>query len=249
MKNNDSCPAASDPYSLNRNYFSCEISKGNSQWRSSQVDSVLSSFEEAKKVMSARAIHEIHTYLISGRWIHDALTASRHPAYKTMRGHSGGNSKGVPLLYYPYFFVLQAIFPPSDTLGIICEDLSRHWGVRVSVYERFYPRLQDSEREMVLMTGKVPCPQRQVERPSQSQYTPALFTPAQDGNPEMEDQKDSIQVATDTARTSLPVAASASNTLPNYDEELASIRASIESDVEQRFAKFRAQIQQDTAEP
>ncbi|KAF5564923.1 hypothetical protein FNAPI_1891 [Fusarium napiforme] len=249
MESNDSGPAASDPYYLDRNYFSREISKGNSQWRSSQVDSVLSSFGEAKKAMSAQAIHEIHKYLISGRWIHDALTAIRHPAYKTLRGHSGGTSKGASLLYYPYFFVLQAIFPPSDALRIVCEEISRHWGLRVSVYEPFYPRLQDSEREMALMMGKIPCPERQVERPSQSQYTPALFTPTQDGNTEMEDQKDSIQVATDTARTSLPVAASAPNTLPNYDEELASIRASIQSDVEQRFAEFRAQIRQDTAEP
>ncbi|KAF4436337.1 hypothetical protein FACUT_6501 [Fusarium acutatum] len=249
MENNDSLGVTSDEYNLSRNYFSREISTGNSQWRSSQVDSALSSFEEAKKVISAQAIHEIHKYLKSGRWIHDALTASRHPAYKTMKGHSGGNSKGVPLFYYPYFFVLQAIFPPSDPLSIVCEDIGRHWGLRVSVYEPFYPRLQDSEKEMVLTMGKSPRPQRQVEHPSQSQYSPALFTPTQDGNPEMEDQKDSIQVATDTARTSLPVPTSASDTLRNYDQELASVRASIQSDIEQRFAKFRAQIQQDAAEP
>ncbi|KAF5693069.1 hypothetical protein FDENT_2329 [Fusarium denticulatum] len=248
MENNDSSPAASDEYNLNRNHFSREISTGNSQWRSSQVDSVLSSFEDAKKVMSAQAIHEIHNYLKTGRWIHDALTASRHPAYKSMKGHSGGH-RGAPLLYYPYFFILRAIFPPSDSLASLCEDVSRYWGLRVNVRDPFYPRLQDSEKEMDLIMGKVSHPQTQVERPSQSRYSPALFTPTHGDNSEMEDQKDSVQVATDTAPIPLPVHTSASDTLRNYDEELASVRASIESDVEQRFAKLRAQIQQDTAEP
>ncbi|KAF5544442.1 hypothetical protein FMEXI_6555 [Fusarium mexicanum] len=241
MENNDSRPASRDEYNLNRDYFPYEISAGDPDLRSSQVDSVLSSFEEAKKVMSAQAIHEIHRYLKAGRWIHDAPSTSRHPAYKHIKGQSSGPNRGVPRFYYPYFFVLHAIFPPSESLRTVCEDMGRYWGLRVSVYEPFYPRLQDSEREMDLIMGKGPHARRQVVRPPQSQYSPAVFTPTQDGSLEIEDQKDSIQVATDTVRTSQPVPTSASDTLRNYDEELASIR----SNFEQRLAKFQAQMQQD----
>ncbi|KAF5235385.1 hypothetical protein FANTH_11724 [Fusarium anthophilum] len=138
----------------------------------------------------------------------------------------------------------QAIFPSTDALGIVCEDISRHWGVRISVHEPFYPRLRDSEREMDLIMGKNPRPREPVVRPSQSQYSPAVFTPTQDGSLEIKDQKDSIQVANDTTHTSQPVPTSASDTLRNYDEELASIR----SEFEQRLAKFQAQIQEDGAE-
>ncbi|KAF5561159.1 hypothetical protein FPHYL_6347 [Fusarium phyllophilum] len=230
MEDNDSSPAASDEYNLNHGDFSREITTGHSQWRSSQVDSVLASFEEAKKVMSAQAIHEIHNYLKSGRWIHDALTASRHPAYKTMKGHSGGNSKGKLLFYYPYFFVLQAIFPPSDPLSIVCEDMSRYWGLRVNVHDPFYPRLQDSKREMDLIMGKIPHLRTQVERPSLNQSSNTVFTPTHDGNSEMEDQEGSIQVVTDIARASQPVPTSASDTLRNYDEELANFRSENDSE-------------------
>ncbi|PNP61141.1 hypothetical protein FNYG_14229 [Fusarium nygamai] len=244
MENNNSHRTANDEYNLTRRDFFHEISSGDSQWRSTQVNRVLSSFEEAKKIMSTQAIQLIHEYLKSGKWIHDGLTASRHPAYKVMKGHSGGNG-GRRLLYYPYFFVIQAIFPSTDALGIVCEDIGRHWGVRISIHEPFYPRLQDSEKEMDLIMGKNASSWGQVERPSQSQYSLALFTPTQDGDPEMEDQKDSIQVAADTALTSQPVPTSAPDTLRNYDEELASIR----SEFEQRLDKFQAQIQQDGAEP
>ncbi|KAG9502308.1 hypothetical protein J7337_005135 [Fusarium musae] len=235
MENNDPHRAASDESNLDQHYFSYEISKGDRDWRSSQVDSVLSSFEEAKKVMSAQAIQEIHKYLISGRWIHDAPSASRHPAYKHIKGQSSGPNRGVPRLYYPYFFVLHAIFPPSESLRIVCEEVGRHWGLQVDLYKPFYPRLQDTEREMELIMGKNPHPRGQVERPSQSQYSSAAFTLTHDGNSEMEDQKDSIQVAVDTARTFQPVPTSTHDTLRDYDEELASIR----SDFEQRLAKFQ----------
>ncbi|CVL01999.1 uncharacterized protein FMAN_08121 [Fusarium mangiferae] len=245
MEDNNSYRAVNAEYSLTRQDFSHEISTGNSQWRSSQVDRVLSSFEEAKKVMSELAIHEIHKYLKSGRWIHDALTVSRHPAYKAIKGYSGGNSRGFSLFYYPYFFVLQATFEPSETLGNLCEDIGRHWGLRVNAYEPFYPRPQDPEREINLIFGKDPLPRRQVERSSQSTYSPAVFTLNRHGNFDVEDPKDSIQEANDTIRTSQSVPASASDTLRNYDEELASFR----SEVEQRFAEFQTQIQQDAAGP
>lgn len=199
MVNTDSRRAASDEYNLTRDYFSYEISKGDLDWRSSQVDSVLSSFEEAKKVMSAQAIHEIHKYLKAGRWINDAPSASRHPAYKHIKGQSSGPKRGVRLLYYPHFFVLHAIFPPSESLRIVCEEFGRHWDLQVDVHEPFYPRLQDTEREMELIMGKNPRPRGQVGRSSRSQFSTALFPVTHGGNSETEDQKDSIQVATDTA--------------------------------------------------
>ncbi|KAF5626768.1 hypothetical protein F25303_11010 [Fusarium sp. NRRL 25303] len=223
MEKNKSRHTANAKYNLTRLDFFHEISNGDSQWRSTQVDRVLSSFQEAKKIMSTQAIHLIHEYLKSGRWIHDGLTASRHPAYKVMKGHSGGNG-GRPLLYYPYFFVIQAIFPSTDALRIVCEDIGRHWGVRISIHEPFYPHLQDSEREMDLIMGKNPCPRGQVEHPSRSPYSPAIFTLNRHGDFDMEDPADSIQVANDNARTSQPVPTSASDTLRNYDEELTKRR-------------------------
>ncbi|KAF4499272.1 hypothetical protein FAGAP_4563 [Fusarium agapanthi] len=87
---------------------------------------------------------------------------------------------------------------------------------------------------MDLIKGKDPHPPRQDERPSQSQDSPAVFTPTHGGNSEMEDQNHGIQVATGTAcTTSQPVPISASDTLRNYDEELANFR----SEVEQRLAE------------
>ncbi|KAF4956666.1 hypothetical protein FGADI_3655 [Fusarium gaditjirri] len=233
-----------DPYILTRHDFIHEISAGDSEWRSTQVDRVISSFEEAKKVMRAQAIHEIHKYLKSGRWIRDVLTASRHPAYKLIKGHSGSNRDG-PTLYYPYFFVIQAIFEPSDAFRTICQDMSRYWGLEVDIYEPFYPRLQDTEREMELIMGKQPGPRRQVEPPSQNHYSPAVFTPNQDVDSEVEEPQGSIQVAPDAAHASYPVPASAADTLRGYDKEVASIR----NEFEQRLVKLQAQIQQDATEP
>ncbi|KAF5978948.1 hypothetical protein FBULB1_5976 [Fusarium bulbicola] len=243
MDNNNSHSTADDPYNLTESDFSEQISGKHAGWRTIQVKRVLTSFEEAKMVMSTQAIREIHEYLKSGMWIRDDHRPSKHITYNAIKRKSRGSGGS---MYYPFFFVFQAIFPSTKPLRVICDDVGRHWDARVSKDEPFYPRLDDSKKELDLIKGKDPDPPRQDEHPSQSQDTPAVFTPTHGGKSEMEDQNDGIQVATGTAcTTSQPVPISASDPLRNYDEEQANFR----SEPERRFAEVQAQMQQDAIEP
>ncbi|KAF5614220.1 uncharacterized protein FSUBG_100 [Fusarium subglutinans] len=176
-------------------------------------------------------------------WIRDSRPPSNHVTYHAIKQKSSGSGGS---MYYPYFFVFQAIFPSSKALGGICGDVGRHWDAQVSKDKPFYPHLDNSEIELHLIKGKDPASLRQDEHPSQSQDTPAVFTPTHGGKSEVEDQNDGIQVATGTAcTTSQPVPISASDPLRNYDEEQANFR----SEPERRFAEVQAQMQQDAIEP
>ncbi|RKL23195.1 hypothetical protein BFJ68_g1399 [Fusarium oxysporum] len=118
-------------YTLTAAQFAGQVNQrgGNVAVRRAQVDCVLASFEEAKKYMSKDGIEEVHKYLRTGEWVRDQTNAGSHPAYKRFVG-SGGYKK---TLYYPQFFVIQAIYTLND--------------------KPFYPRLADPDQERLLIMG------------------------------------------------------------------------------------------------
>ncbi|WKT44088.1 hypothetical protein QSH57_008941 [Fusarium oxysporum f. sp. vasinfectum] len=94
--------------------------------RRTQVYMVLRSFAKAKEVMSDRAINELCEYLKRGTWNSTARNASGHPCYKHFKGTSPCPSPfSGP--YYPYFFIIQALFPLGEALKGMYRDLSDLW--------------------------------------------------------------------------------------------------------------------------
>ncbi|KAF5561158.1 hypothetical protein FPHYL_6346 [Fusarium phyllophilum] len=121
-----------------------------------QIARVRSAFHDAKAVMSRQAIAEIHEYLVQGEWIHDAKLASCHPAYARFMG----KGKYEKSLYYPHFFVIQAVFVPDpkgrgilESVGNLYAEVSKHWGIQATPGVPFFPRLDDPVRELRLLLG------------------------------------------------------------------------------------------------
>ncbi|KAM0078983.1 hypothetical protein ACKRZS_008852 [Fusarium odoratissimum] len=122
--------------------------------RRAQVVRVLASFEEAKKYMSKDGIEEVHKYLRTGQWVRDHTNAGSHPAYKRFVG-SGGYKR---TLYYPQFFVIQAIYTLNgrqigNAVERMYEELSGHWGKFIPSDKPFYPRLADPDKECRFIMG------------------------------------------------------------------------------------------------
>ncbi|CEI66573.1 unnamed protein product [Fusarium venenatum] len=82
----------------------------------SHVERVLPMYEQAKSCMSRQSVHELYLYLKTSRWISVADRPSSHQAYKYFRGLSS-NRPNQPLRYYPYYFIMQALFPNSLSTG------------------------------------------------------------------------------------------------------------------------------------
>ncbi|KAJ4247169.1 hypothetical protein NW762_013308 [Fusarium torreyae] len=145
--------ASVNDYHLSMKDFEGEIRKRHPTWRREQVKRVLSSFERARSVMSPRAIQEIHQYLSGGKWISDSSCASSHPAYSHLRGwkpHDAAKKQ----FYYPYFLVVQAIYPQSDGVQKVAEELSQHWAISFDWTKPWYPRLDNPVREHALIMGR-----------------------------------------------------------------------------------------------
>ncbi|KAF5544441.1 hypothetical protein FMEXI_6554 [Fusarium mexicanum] len=144
-----------------------------------QIARVRAAFHDAKSVMSLQAIAEIFEYLVLGEWVHDAKLASGHPAYARFMG-KGKYSKS---LYYPQFFILQAIFVPDPKGRGILEavenmyaEVSKHWGMQATPGVPFFPRLDNPERELQLLLGNHPMLSRKMRR-STAPVHPSPATP------------------------------------------------------------------------
>ncbi|KAF4436335.1 hypothetical protein FACUT_6499 [Fusarium acutatum] len=128
--------------------------RGDAVQRQAQVERVLLSFEQAKKHMSQEGIREVYQYLKSGQWIQNCRLASSHTTYRRFMGKSSFKST----LYYPHFFVVQAIYvlgggPIHDAIRGMYQELSEHWGMAITPDKPFYPRLADSEKKRRLILG------------------------------------------------------------------------------------------------
>ncbi|KAF5561156.1 hypothetical protein FPHYL_6344 [Fusarium phyllophilum] len=129
-------------YILTAAQFEREVTQhgGDIAWRRAQVDRVLASFEEAKSHM----LRDGH-----------CTNVGQHPVYKRFVGTDG---HGLKSLYYPHFFVIQAVFvlngrETGTAIERMYQELSGHWGTAITPDEPFYPRLADSERERRLILG------------------------------------------------------------------------------------------------
>ncbi|KAF4969227.1 hypothetical protein FSARC_3480 [Fusarium sarcochroum] len=224
-------------YHLNGEDFEAEVLKRYPTWRREQVKKVLSSFEKAKSVMSLQAIQEIHKYLSTGRWINDAFHACRHPAYMHLRGQRPHDFEKQQF-YYPYFLVVQAIYPRSDGVEKIAIGLSQHWGIPFDWTEPWYPRLDDPAREHALIMGQG-LDVSEITRNSSSASNP-LATESSSScitvsrNPKTDETQPEPQ--------NQPNSADNGNTLGDYNNKLASIRA----DFDQRLTEIQSQLQVDT---
>ncbi|KAG9502310.1 hypothetical protein J7337_005137 [Fusarium musae] len=117
---------------------------GDIAWRRAKVDRVLASFEEAKVIMSIDGIQH-------------CTNVGQHPVYKRFAGTDGN---GLKSLFYPHFFVIQAVFvmngrETGSAIERMYQELSRHWLMDITPDVTFYPRLADPERERQLILGNI----------------------------------------------------------------------------------------------
>ncbi|KAF5626769.1 hypothetical protein F25303_11011 [Fusarium sp. NRRL 25303] len=160
-------------YVLTAAHFERDVTQhgGDFAWRRCQVNRVIASFEEAKGRMSRDGAGEVHKYLLKDRkWFQSSHLASAHIDYRRFMGKSHYNST----LYYPYFFVIQAIYvlggePIHDAIRGMYKEVSRHWGMDITPDKPFYPRLADSEKERRLIMGTSKNRIPQVENKSATQ--------------------------------------------------------------------------------
>ncbi|KAF5985037.1 hypothetical protein FCOIX_2298 [Fusarium coicis] len=207
------------------------------KWRRTQVYMVLRSFAKAKQVMSDRAINELCEYLKRGSWNSTAGNASTHPCYKHFKSTSPCPSTSAGQ-YYPYFFVIQALFPLGEALKGMYRDMSDLWGIDIDPTRPFYPRLADSDREFSLIMGVKPPP------PAYIPGSVPLLVADQPQSPKVKAEQDSGQDNHALKRKAQPEKLSNNDSPGNNGEQLASIQ----SDTKQEPSEFQAQPQKDTDE-
>ncbi|KAL9568696.1 hypothetical protein ACKAV7_007126, partial [Fusarium commune] len=205
------------------------------RWRRTQVYMVLRSFAKAKEVMSDRAINELCEYLKRGTWNSTARNASGNPCYKHFKGTSPCPSPFAGP-YYPYFFVIQALFPLGEALKGMYRDMSDLWEMDLDPTRPFFPRLADSYREFSLIMGQKPSPQvpvpELVTMPSADQPQP----------PKVKAEQDSEEDNHTVKRKAQPEIFSNNNSPDNNGGQLTSIR----SNIKQEPSDFQAQLHKDT---
>ncbi|WZH43136.1 hypothetical protein QYS62_004138 [Fusarium acuminatum] len=160
--------------------FEKETHTGDTHWRRTQVVRVLGSFEAAKRVMSRQGIHQVYVFLKAGRWISAYSNISDNIAYRALKQRRGYEK--YPRFHYPRFLVVQAIYGSTDTpipdcFMKLCLDMSHHWGIRINPSKPFYPRLEDSEKELALMKGvyhEPPKPKTLQDLSAQSASIPVV---------------------------------------------------------------------------
>lgn len=204
-------------HTLTPSQFENEIATGNTLWRRTQVDRVLESFEAAKRVMSRQGIHQVYVFLEAGRWISGRSSISNHIAYRALREQR--NFKTNSCFHYPRFFVVQAIYgskntPIPDCFIKLCLDMSHYWGIRINPSTPFYPRLEDSEKELALMKGE--CPEPPKPKTLQDIYAQSASIPVV-GSYDDSEQSCSTQEACGTAGITKPEPANHDN-LPQMGE-------------------------------
>ncbi|KAF5634605.1 hypothetical protein F52700_5798 [Fusarium sp. NRRL 52700] len=225
--------------------------------RKDQIAKARAAFEQAKKFMSQQAIAELFDYLQRGEWIHPGERASAHTAYRRFMG-KGSYNGGVPTLYYPEFFVIQAIYPqdpdnPDIHVAVrnLYETVSRHWGMKATPGVPFFPRLQDSDRELRLLVGNHPIRSKIVGRrsdPGPFPTTPLASRPSP--RPEVQESgfqntQDSIVVTPSAPSTSGNSARPAQN--PNPPSSISPYVADINMkflEKEQRIADLERKLKE-----
>ncbi|KAF4471153.1 hypothetical protein FALBO_1947 [Fusarium albosuccineum] len=93
---------------------------------------IVAAFDEVKTIMGPRCVQELYNYLKSGK---------------------GGLCSRDDRLYYPDFFILQAMYPDESVTHQLRKDLSRHWHIEPQSKEPFYPKLDNPELEYDLFLG------------------------------------------------------------------------------------------------
>ncbi|KAM0550809.1 hypothetical protein ACHAPJ_008672 [Fusarium lateritium] len=227
--------ASVDEYRFSMEDFEGEIRKRHPTWRREQVRKVLSSFEEAKSVMSLQAIREIYSYLSTGKWISDVSCAGNHPAYKHLRDQKT-HDFGQERLYYPYFFVIQAIYPNSEGVEKVAEELSQHWGIFFDWSEPWYPRLDDPVREHALIMGGPEDHENTLDSSSTSDAESSVSCIDVSRDPKREEAQPEPQNQPNSADSGNPILAA--------HTQLASIRDYVEQRIteeesEERLAAVR----------
>ncbi|KAF5004063.1 hypothetical protein FDECE_9438 [Fusarium decemcellulare] len=114
--------------------------------------SIVAAFDEVKTIMGPRCVQELYNYLKSGKWIPDSIFARYHSSHYRLTGKGGLCSRD-ERLYYPDFFILQALYPDGDVTLELRKDLSRHWHIEPQSKEPFYPKLDNPELEYDLFLG------------------------------------------------------------------------------------------------
>ncbi|KAL6921501.1 hypothetical protein FSST1_005527 [Fusarium sambucinum] len=184
----------------------------------SHVEKVLPRYEQAKSCMSRQSVHELYLYLKTSRWISVADRPSYHQAYKYFRGLSP-NRPNQPLRYYPYYFIMQALFPNSEAVKKMCFDMEHHWGVTLDFTQPFYPRLDDAEQERKLIMGHI---QPKDESVSFNSPLPTSYSGLSTGQ-SISGPSESNQESSDTLPTTDDQAADSSNMnfFHDYEERLS----------------------------
>ena len=208
------------------------------EWAKHQVEQVLSSYKRAQAVMSRQGIHELCTFLKTSRWITSTTNAGDHHAYRWVVGTGRFLTRG-PCPYYPYFFIVQAIFEEGgEAFQRMYLTMGQHWGLRLDPKEPFYPRLDDTERERVLFMGRPNSESRipPVPRHSSRQSASNSQIIAIDDDTSSSD----VQESTNNSSSKN----SSSNTAPDkYQQELINIQ----NEFGKRLSEVQSQIEEEKA--
>lgn len=138
-----------------------------------------------------------------------------------------------PYPYYPYFFVVQAIFEEGgEALQKMYLTMEQHWGVRLDPKEPFYPHLDDAGRERELFMG----------RPDSENRIPPVLK-----HSSHQSSSNSQIIAADDNSSSSDVQESTngnSNTAPDkYQQELINIQ----NEFGKRLSEVQSQIEEGKA--
>ncbi|KAJ3526449.1 hypothetical protein NM208_g11183 [Fusarium decemcellulare] len=122
------------------------------QMRHESACNIVAAFDEVKTIMGPRCVQELYNYLKSGKWIPDKDSAYWHRSYFRLTGKGGLCSRD-DWLYYPDFFILQAMYPDESVTHQLRKDLSQHWHIEPQSKEPFFPKLDNPELEYDLFLG------------------------------------------------------------------------------------------------
>ncbi|KAF4450634.1 hypothetical protein F53441_6295 [Fusarium austroafricanum] len=116
---------------------------------------VLEAFEKAKPRMCKEAVEETQQFLNSREWLKDCKNPSNHPCYSRIKG-SQGSIDYPDNCYYPYFLVMQAIWPDNPTVARIAQSFAKYWmHLEIEDGPEHYPVLKNKKLELRLFRGKV----------------------------------------------------------------------------------------------
>ncbi|KAJ4133756.1 hypothetical protein NW768_005344 [Fusarium equiseti] len=182
--------------------------------------------------MSRQGIHELCSFLKTAKWISPATSVGQHNAYRRVVG-VGKFLRGGPYPYYPYFFVVQAIFEEGgEAFQKMYFTMEQHWGVRLDPKKPFYPHLDNAERERVLFMGR-PDPENRIppvlKHSSRQSSSNSQIIAVNDDSSSFDDQESTND---------------SSNTTPDkYQQELINIQ----NEFGKRLSEVQSQIEEEKA--